>query len=203
MELLAIAIITEVMYNPASNESMPNDVEWVEIYNPTDEPLDISGWHLADEDGATAGLPDGTILASGTAAVLIPADQTVEDFQAAWGEGFDVYALDNWGRGGLFGLGNDPSAENEVLTLRDADGNVVDEVNYDDQDDWPSDSPDGPSIYLAPDALYGDANDHGGNWKRSAAGTDGAFEVTQTDDFTSADVGSPGVIASGELAEEG
>lgn len=38
-------IITEVMYNPAGADS-PN--EFVEIYNTSDFPADISGWSIAD-----------------------------------------------------------------------------------------------------------------------------------------------------------
>jgi hypothetical protein len=40
-------LITEIMYNP------PNDIpEWIELYNTTPSPVDISGWKIAD-NGST------------------------------------------------------------------------------------------------------------------------------------------------------
>ena len=41
-----LLLINEVMYHPAENE---NTNEWIELYNPTSEPLDVSGWMIADE----------------------------------------------------------------------------------------------------------------------------------------------------------
>ncbi len=39
-------IVTEIMYN--STES--TDVEWIELYNNSGAPLDLTGWWLADDD---------------------------------------------------------------------------------------------------------------------------------------------------------
>ena len=104
--------------------------------------------------------------------------------------------MKKWSRGGLTNLSNNPSAKNEILTLRDRRANVIDKVNYDDKGDWPGDSPHGPSIYLLPDALNTRANDLGKSWRRSTAKTDGAFDVKNTDDYDGADVGSPGVVTT-------
>ena len=56
-------IISEIMYNPNSNEGSSPDyinlVEWVEIYNNGDTTVDITGWGLMDED------PSGDWLAAG------------------------------------------------------------------------------------------------------------------------------------------
>lgn len=43
-------VINEVMYNPEGDDfgHMP-DGEWVELYNLTDEQLDLNGWYLLDE----------------------------------------------------------------------------------------------------------------------------------------------------------
>jgi hypothetical protein len=46
-------IISEIMYNPSSKESFNPDenlVEWIEIYNSGDSPVDITGWFLQDEE---------------------------------------------------------------------------------------------------------------------------------------------------------
>lgn len=201
-------VITEIMYNPDSHEggvgpnADPNQTEWLEVYNAGDEPVLIAGWRLQDEDGQTVGLPEGATIAPGEAVVLIPGTQTVEDFRAAWeteeANGFQVFALDGWARGddAMSNLANGPSSTNEVLTLRDAEGEVVDEVNYDDEGDWPTDSPDGPSITLSPDSLNPETNDEGSAWSRSAPGQGGAWQNIKTEDYNGEDTGSPGVVAT-------
>ncbi|MFI4861190.1 MAG: lamin tail domain-containing protein [Phycisphaerales bacterium JB063] len=201
-------LITEIMYNPDSHEggvgqnAEPNQTEWLEIYNTGDEPIAIGGWYLQDEDGKTVGLPTDATIAPGEAVVLIPGTQTAEDFREAWEtedtQGFQVFALAGWAVGDdpMSNLANGPSDTNEVLTLRNADGEVVDEVNYDDEGPWPSDSPDGPSIALRPDQLHPEANDEGSAWARSEAGTRGAWQNKKTDDYNGTDTGSPGVVAA-------
>ncbi len=187
-------VITEIMYNPNSDESLPNDVEWVEILNLSNETILLDGWFLEDEDGASASLSGGATLDSGKMAVLIPDDQTALDFESAWGAGITVYTLAGWGSPGLSGLDNDPSAINEILTLRDDDGQLIDEVNFDDESGWPSDNPDGSSIYLLPGWQDAVSNDAGANWDRSADGVAGAYLNTATPDFDGQDVGSPGFV---------
>ena len=187
-------IITEITYNPDSDESSPNDVEWIEIYNAGNAAVNIGGWFLEDEDGATGVIPPGSILDAGEAAVLIPHDQSIAGFQLAWGGRFAVYPLYAWGTGGMKGLSNSPSAVNEVLTLGTADGDIEDEVNYDDGGDWPGDSPDGPSIQLLAGSLSAIANNDGRNWVRSVDGVDGAYTNTVGADFNGVDIGSPGFV---------
>jgi len=199
-------IISEIMYNPASDESPPNDVEWVEIYNPTEAPVDLSGWYLTDEDGRTEGIPEETVLKPDAALVLIPGKQTVEDFRAAWGgteseagKEAAVVSLGGWqGPGGLAGLSNAPSSKNEVLELRSADpeADPVDVVNYDDTDPWPSDAPQGASIYLKPEKLNDRDNDRGEDWARSRRYFDHAIRSQITEDFDAREVGSPGRVAT-------
>jgi len=201
-------VISEIMYNPDSYEggvganAPPNQTEWIEFYNAGEEAVSIAGWYLQDEDGQTVSLPEGAAIAPGEAIVLIPGTQDVEHFRAAWetdeASGFQVFALAGWAVGDdpLSNLANGPSATNEVLTLRDAEGEVMDEVNYDDEGDWPTDSPDGASITLRPDMLDDDANDNGSAWARSEAGELGARTNTKTDDYNGEDTGSPGVVVA-------
>jgi len=206
----AQVVISEIMYNPNSNEGWPpdpnvpgdkgkpNSVEWVEIYNASDATVDISGWALADEDGQTGAVRDGVLLEPGEAAVLVPSSTTPAAFHAAWGGSFAVYPVTGWGDDGIYNLANGPSADNEILRLIDADGATVDEVNYDDEGDWPSDSPDGASIYLPHDKLDAELNDHGFNWKLSDKGIDGAKKNQPKGDFNGIDIGSPGSVPKAE-----
>ena len=79
-----------------------------------------------------------------------------------------------------------------MLRLEDTIAFVRDTVNYDDDDpsptDWPSDSPEGPSIYLTD--LLAD-NNVGTNWTRSVVGVDDAVAANGFP-FLTLDVGSPG-----------
>ncbi len=203
----AQVVISEVMYNPNSNEGwppdlndpddkgQPNAVEWVELYNTGGEPVDISGWALADEDGQTTAVRDGAVIEPGGAVVIVPVHTSAAAFHAAWGGTFAVYPVAQWGdEGGLYNLANGPSPDNEILRLIDADGVTVDEVNYDDEGDWPSDRPDGSSIYLPANMLDAELNDQGVNWRLSEPGTDTAKKNKPAGAFNGVDIGSPGRV---------
>ncbi len=188
-------LISEIMYNPNSTEDPKgNIVEWVELYNNSDRPLDLSGWFLQDEDGKTAPLPRNTTIKAGQAIVLVPAGMTVEKFREAWGEGFDIYPLGGWHRPGLNGLANKPSETNELLSLRRADGTIADNAHYRIDGDWPKPVP-GSSLVLKPGALSPTDNDDGKNWVYAKKGELGAKENVKTEEFNGKDTGSPGVVA--------
>jgi len=199
---LGPVVISEIMYNPGSREGgyrddegnvVPTMTEWVELYNPTDEPVDMAGWTLSDEDGATSPFPAGTTLEPDSALVVIPAQCTAEVFAASWGDAQTV-GVNGWSWDGMRNLANSPSANNEILRLNNADGHVVDEVNFDDDPPWPGDSPHGPSIYVKPGFLTPIKNDDPGAWARSTAGTHAARQGHVTDAFDGDDFGSPGTV---------
>lgn len=191
-------IISEIMYNPASDETPPARTEWVELYNAGDAAVDVAGWHLADEDGKAEPLPAGVSIPPRTAIVLIPAECSVDAFRAAWGDGFQVFPVAGFGGGkdGMRGLGNNATAENEILTLRGSDDSVIDEVNFQSAEPWPTGKGDGPSIYLVPNALDATKNDDGASWMRSELNTRGAKNAVASDAFDGKDCGSPGTVAT-------
>ena len=49
------------------------------VVNTTGAAVDISGWYLEDEDGATTRFPEGTVLAPQEAAVVFGADREEQD----------------------------------------------------------------------------------------------------------------------------
>ena len=112
-------VINEIMYNPVGGE---ND-EFIELYNPSaTEYVDMSGWRL---DGIALTILPGTVLPPQK--YLVFAKNDVQ-FRATYGSGIFVAAqytgnLDNAG---------------EDLILRDRQGNVIDEVQYDDGGFWPT-----------------------------------------------------------------
>lgn len=89
-------VINEMEQNPLGTDA---GYEWVELYNPTDQPLDIGGWTLSTTHGVTVTLriPDGTIID--------PGGYLVYSYEKQW--------LDN---------------EDESVILRDTDGILIDET---------------------------------------------------------------------------
>lgn len=181
-------VISEIMYNPATPEGAFSP-EWVEIVNVGSVPVDISGWKLDDEDAADWGpIPPATVLQPGQAAILFDGISTpittVAGFRSAWNVPASALVIGvDWPD-----LDNDPSGANEVLALKDGSDVAQDLVNFDDEGLWPSDQPEGSSIYLT--NLLAD-NDVGSHWARSVIGVDQA-RAANGFPFSSSDVGSPG-----------
>ncbi|MEO1525012.1 MAG: lamin tail domain-containing protein [Planctomycetota bacterium] len=176
-------VISEIMYNPSSSEP---DGEWIEIVNLGTDSINVSGWQLDDEDGSDWALlpPCTTPLQPGDVAVIHSNAIDTGVFRDRWSIPDSVKVVGvAWGS-----LANGPSTTNEILTLSDAQGTLVDVVNYDDDGTtWPADN-NASSIYLAD--LLAD-NQDGANWRSSTAGVEGAINPTSAP-FSTNDVGSPG-----------
>ncbi|MBE0661495.1 MAG: lamin tail domain-containing protein [Bacteroidales bacterium] len=97
-----------IVMNEIYSRGLPEDPDWIEIYNGSDVPVDISGYTVYDNGGQSGAkpklpVPDGTI---------IPA------------KGFYVVVTDIGGENG-FGI----SSGGEELWLENDKGNVIDNVN--------------------------------------------------------------------------
>lgn len=120
-------VINEINYH-SSDDFNPED--WVELYNPSDEALDLSAWQFKDEnDDHIYSIPDGTTLDAGAYLVLCH-DLTL--FSALFP------AVDNAIGDFDFGL----SGGGEPIRIFDPAGTLIDSVDYDDEGDWPT-LPDG------------------------------------------------------------
>ena len=181
---VANLVITEIMFNPASDESSPVG-EWVEIYNAGTTDADLTGYKLDDEDSSNWGSITGGILPAGKFAVIFDSDFTDEaTFRTEWGVPADALLLGvSWGS-----LANSPGIGNEVLQLLDSYSRVIDEVDFDDDGTiWPVD--DGAaSTALLPSFMNSTDNDDGTNWVLSGVGSSSPTGPT----FAVTDVGSPG-----------
>ncbi len=178
-------VISEIMYNPASDETAPGVGEWMEIVNTGSAAVDISGWLFDDEDATNwSAFPNGTILNPYQAAVVFDIDfTTAATFRSEWSVPSSALVIGvHWGS-----LSNSPGPGNEVIQLLNNVGVQMDVVNYDDASPWPGPA-DGPSIYLK--NLNAD-NSNGANWARSATGVAGAVSPSGPT-FATADIGSPG-----------
>lgn len=93
-------VINEVEINPPGLDT-GSPIEWVELYNPTDDPVDISGWKISSSPSAdrTYSIPSGTII--------LPGEFLIFFYTSAW---FTDVA--------------------EVVQLLDDQGNLVDETPF-------------------------------------------------------------------------
>lgn len=146
---IAPVVISEVMYNPVPHNNWPGDeLEFVEIHNTGNEPVDLSGWRI--EDGIEYSFPAGTLLAA---------------------DGYLVIAENESGyqtRYGLRALGEyDGKLSNggERITLVDGWQRVVFSVEYGDDDPWPEQA-DGEGYSIVYILGSGDP-DEPGSWRRS------------------------------------
>ena len=180
-------LINEIHYNPCSGQGADFDYEFVELVNVGDLAADISGYEFYNTAGGLEQLgytfPEGTSIAAGEFVILVVSDAGMANYS---GNGYQVFQMDQ----GNF------SNSGEALSLRDAFGNVVNAVTYDDAGAWPSaaqgilgfnyiESPDGgcATLEYIPEILevylttpVGNGNDFGGNWQASWVdnGTPGA-----------------------------
>lgn len=182
--LSASVVINEIMYR--ADEVLPEDLrdEWIELHNPTAAAIDLTGWSF--DNGVNFVFPSVSIPAGGY--LVIAAD--VAEFAANFSGVTDV--VGPW-TGKLSNSG-------ETITLRDALGLQIDEVDFADQGDWatrtrgPSDlghegwvwaaahDGGGRSLELSNPAL---SNKRGQNWQSSAVagGTPGAANSTASTDI--------------------
>ena len=114
MTALTALRITEIFANAGAGTRNAR-FEWVELHNPTDRPVDLRGWQLAD-NAASDLLPAGVIPAGGYA-VIAATEEGVPDVS-------DVLVLGD-GR-----LGNGLANTGDTVTLIDPAGRVVDSVDY-------------------------------------------------------------------------
>ncbi len=131
-------VISEVAWMGTQADS--ND-EWIELYNNTDQPIDLTGWKLEAADGTPTITLAGTIPANGFFLLERTDDNTVSDVIAD-----QIYT------GSLSNSG-------EALFLKDPFGTVIDSANGD-GGAWPAGtaSPKATMERIDPTASDSDAN---------------------------------------------
>lgn len=156
-------VISEVMYHfPGSDE------EWIELYNKSGAPVDVSGWRLDDAVTFTVpGLPGSNttvIPAGGYAVIAGNAAALAAKWPAITILGSFSGSLNNRG---------------ERIALEDASGNPVDEVTYADGGQWPSLADGGGSSLELRD--FAADNAHPASW---AASDESGKSTMQTFTYT-------------------
>jgi phosphatidylserine/phosphatidylglycerophosphate/cardiolipin synthase-like enzyme len=120
-------LINEVMYHPTENEGTN---EWIELYNPSSEPIDITGWTIADEKEtdllqADPNNGDGTtIIPSEGYAIITDLGTTVYEIFTVDENAVRLSVDDNTLCG--YGLNN----QQEKLLLADPTGTIIDAIEW-------------------------------------------------------------------------
>lgn len=153
-------IISEIHYNPPA-QGIEDGLfrEFIELYNPGDEAVDLTGYFF--DSGLTYAFPDATILAPGEYLVLArDLEHRVWRNQAIQLLGPYEGRLDNGG---------------ERITLKDAQGEIVETLKYNDTPPWPRGA-DGYDASLERVGATAPADDYH-SWRTSLAlgGTPGAL----------------------------
>ena len=157
-------VITEIMYNAPGSP----DNEYVEIYNHTALTVDLTGWYLLDDgDDHDPCLLVGT-LAPGDV-LVVAGDPTL------FGTAYPAVMNVNPNYFNVDDLGWALSNGGELVRLFNASLELVDAVEYGDDDPWPTEPDgDGPSLELI-DPDFDNALAE--SWIVTAAGgTPGAYE---------------------------
>ncbi|MGI9244205.1 MAG: LamG-like jellyroll fold domain-containing protein, partial [Verrucomicrobiales bacterium] len=138
-------VINEIHYNPPEN---PVRQEFVELHNPSGSAADLSGWRLTS--AVQFVFPAGTSIPAGGYLVIAEDPPTLLDTLSATAIGPFQGSL---------------NSDGEVVRLRDANDNIIDEVDYKVGFPWPVASDGGgASIELIKPELD---NSLGSSWRAS------------------------------------
>jgi hypothetical protein len=140
-------VINEIHYAPLLKTS-PS--EFVELYNTAEISVDVSDWYFSS--GINFTFPPGSILESG--AYYVVAQDAAEFFR--------VFGRDS---DGVWAAGSRLANEGDTLTLRNAGGDKVDEVQYQSHFPWPVRAYRGGSSMELLNPLFD--NNLGGSWRSS------------------------------------
>jgi hypothetical protein len=117
-------LINEINYN--SFETFQSE-DWIELYNRSTSDVDLSGWHLKDEDANDFLFPDNTIIHSNEYLVVV---EDLIAFQSTYANVSNII--------GSFSFGL--SGGGDIIRLYDTNGSLIDYVAYDDDAPWPTEA---------------------------------------------------------------
>jgi len=140
-----------IITNESNNVEYYDPEDWVELYNPTNESIEIGLWEFKDENNVFK-FPEGVILKSGQYLVLC---RDTIPFKSNFPHINNIIGDLN------FGL----SGSGEQIILYNSENELIDELEYDDTVPWPKE-PDGngPTLELIHPSLD---NNLGSNWAAS------------------------------------
>ncbi|MBK8193429.1 MAG: lamin tail domain-containing protein [Lewinellaceae bacterium] len=118
-------VINEIMADPSPRVGLP-EMEWLELFNRSGKTLDLAALRLRDATGSPVVLP---------AYMMVPGEYLVVTATA------NADSMQAVSQGTVLGASISPlllNNDGDILTLTDADGNVIDRVAY--SSDWHTES---------------------------------------------------------------
>jgi len=114
-------LINKVYYDVDASHGTDANNEWLELYNPSETPIDLSGWKICDNTSCDT-LSDSNIIPAGGFAIVTNSSTTWNYY---WEIPDDIIkiALNNSVGGGL---GNTA----DMLVLKNPDGLIIDQLNW-------------------------------------------------------------------------
>ena len=157
----------EINYNSSDNFDVG---DWVEIYNSSDDAMDLSLWLLKDEeDEHIFTIPSNTIISPNQYIVFC---KDTASFIVLFSE------VDNYYGDLGFGLGGG----GDQIRLFDSAGSLADFIEYDDGPPWPVEADGGGATLELKNPSTDNANWE--NWSASEGyGTPGALNSVYSDDI--------------------
>jgi hypothetical protein len=138
-------VISEIYAGPPADVT---DGEWFELYNTTDQAIDLDGWSFKDDKNSE----------SISSPVSVPAHGYVVLGQSDKSKSNGGVSVDY-----AYGNSLSLSSKGDELHLFSPGGDEIDAVVFDNKDPWPV-PVDGVSLQLDPGLLDADANDLGASW---------------------------------------
>lgn len=115
-------IVNKIYYDVACGKGTDPNNEWIEIYNPNDEAVNLKNWKLCNQTACETVKNDSWIPAEGFA--LVSPKSTTWGY---WTIPAGVIKIDQFVEGTLtIALNND----NGMVILKDPDGHITDQMNY-------------------------------------------------------------------------
>lgn len=114
-------VINKVYYDVDANHGSEDANEWIEIYNPSDQPKDISSWSIADNTSEDVIPVSSPIPVGGFA--IITGDNSTFDFWEVPAGVIKIVLEDGK-------IGNGLNNDGDRMILKDADGVEVDAMSY-------------------------------------------------------------------------
>src|SRR5439155_4485125 len=122
-------VLNEILYHPRESTNGSSPVAWVELFNRSATAVDMAGWQL--DKGIDFTFPAGTIMAPGS--YLVVAADT--NYLRALYPGLPITG----------NFANRLSHRSDLIALKDANKNPVNEVRYYDDGRWPANADGGGS----------------------------------------------------------
>ncbi len=112
-------VINEVYYDVDDTHGKETTNEWVELYNKTGSPVDLSSWTITDNN-STKTIPASTSPVPSNGLVLITPDSSTWNF---WDIDPQVIKV-------FMPIGNGLSNTGDRLILKDTGGSLIDQLSY-------------------------------------------------------------------------